>query len=94
MLALERNDSTGGGIRTDGLIIPGFFHDVYAGYLILFAISQAYADLGPKPENRGLILLNCGTPAGVSFPDGKASLVITDMEANIAEAERLVPGDV
>jgi phytoene dehydrogenase-like protein len=93
VLVLERNDRPGGGIRTDGLTVPGFLHDVYAGYLILFAISQAYADLGPELEKRGLILLNSRTPAGVSFPDGKASLLTTDMEANIAEAERLAPGD-
>ena len=38
-------------------------------------------------------MLNSSTPAGVSLPDGKATIISTSMEANVAEAERLAPGD-
>lgn len=93
VLILEKNDRPGGGLRTEEVTIPGFHHDVYAGFLILFAISQAYADLGSELNERGLKMVNSKLPAGVSMPGGKATVLSTDMEANIAEAERLAPGD-
>ena len=93
VLILERNDRPGGGLRTEELTVPGFRHDVYAGFLILFAVSQAYADLGPQLKERGLEMANSTTPAGVSMPGGKATILTTNMEANVAEAERLAPGD-
>jgi phytoene dehydrogenase-like protein len=93
VLLLERNDRPGGGIRTDELILPGFKHDVYAGFLILFAISQAYAELAPDLTARGLTLANSDTPLGVSLPGGRATILTRDMEKNVAEAERLHKGD-
>src|SRR5438128_4333761 len=93
VLILDRNDRPGGGLRTQELTLPGFQHDVYAGFLVLFAISQAYADLAPELNARGLTMANSATPAGVSLPDGRATVLTTDMAANMAEADRLAPGD-
>lgn len=93
VLILGRNDRPGGGLRTDELTLPGFKHDVYAGFLVLFAISQAYADLGKELTERGLTMANSTVPAGVSMPGGKATVLTTDMAANMAEADRLSPGD-
>ncbi len=93
VLMLEKNDRPGGGVRTEELTIPGFHHDVYAGFLILFTLSQAYADLGSELKERGLSVVNSYLPAGVSMPRGKAAVLSTDMQANIAEAERLASGD-
>ncbi|HVK03476.1 MAG TPA: NAD(P)/FAD-dependent oxidoreductase [Armatimonadaceae bacterium] len=90
---LDRNDRPGGGLRTDELIRPGFTHDTYAGFLILFALSRAYADFAQDLGARGLQLANSGTPAGVSLPDGRATLITTDVEKNVAEIERLSAGD-
>src|SRR6476660_888938 len=58
VLILDRNDRPGGGLRTDELTLPGFVHDVYAGFLVLFAISQAFADLGKELSERGLTMAN------------------------------------
>src|SRR5712692_4322378 len=93
VLILDRNDRPGGGLRTEELTLPGFTHDVYAGFLVLFAISQAYADLGQELSTRGLTMANSTTPAGVSLHGGKATVLTTDMAANMAEADRLAPGD-
>ncbi len=93
VLILDRNDRPGGGLRTEELMLPGFKHDVYAGFLVLFAISQAYADLAPELLERGLTMANSTVPAGVSLPDGRATILTTDMAANMAEADRLSPGD-
>ncbi|MDX1934986.1 MAG: NAD(P)/FAD-dependent oxidoreductase [Capsulimonadales bacterium] len=90
---LDRNDRPGGGLRTDELTLPGFKHDVYAGFLILFALSQAYARFNKELTERGLTMANSTTPAGVSLPDGRATVITTDGAANMAEVERLCPGD-
>ncbi|KAM3092631.1 phytoene desaturase family protein [Phormidesmis sp. 146-35] len=93
VLILEKKDRPGGGLRTEALTLPGFTHDIYAGYLILFALSQANVDFGADLQARGLQMIGTQRPAGVSMPGGKAAVIATDMEANIAEAERLSPGD-
>ncbi|MBE9171133.1 NAD(P)/FAD-dependent oxidoreductase [Pleurocapsales cyanobacterium LEGE 06147] len=93
VLILEKNDRPGGGVRTEELTIPGFHHDVYAGFLVLFALSQAYADFGAELKECGLTLVNTNLPTGVSMPGGKVSVLSTDMDANVAEAERLATGD-
>lgn len=93
VLILDRNDRPGGGLRTEELILPGFKNDVYAGFLVLFALSQAYRDFQTELEARGLKMAKGTTPAGVSMPDGKATVLTTDMQANMAEADRLSPGD-
>src|SRR6266705_1211287 len=79
VLILDRNDRPGGGLRTQELTLPGFQHDVYAGFLVLFAISQAYADLAPELTARGLTMANSATPAGVSLPDGRATVLTSDL---------------
>ena len=48
VLLLERNPRPGGGLQTGEVTLPGFTHDLYAGFLILFAISQTSADLGER----------------------------------------------
>ena len=49
---LERNDWLGGAIRTvDGLIAPGFTHEVFASWHPLWTGSPAYAEL--KPTSTG-----------------------------------------
>lgn len=93
VVILDRNDRPGGGLRTDELILPGFKHDTYAGFLILFALSRAYADFNQELSARGLTMANSATPAGVSLPDGRATVITTDGAANVAEIERLCPGD-
>src|SRR6185503_18245988 len=93
VLVLERNDRPGGLVRTEELTLPGFKHDVYSAAHPLFVTSQAYADLGPDLGERGLRYLNTDMPTGVSFADGRAGVFYRSMEQNIAEAERLAPGD-
>lgn len=93
VLVLEKNDRPGGLVRTDELTVPGFLHDVYSSAHPLLITSQAYAELGPELEERGLRYLNTDMPTGVSLPDGRTAVFHRDMEANLAEMERLAPGD-
>ena len=93
VLLLEKNEQPGGGAQTAELTLPGFQHDVYAGFFILYMLSQTNKDFAAELEKRGLKLIPTSTPTGVAMSDGRATVLSKDMEANIAEAERLAPGD-
>ncbi len=93
VLVLEKNDRPGGLLRTEELTLPGFQHDVYAAAHPLFVTSPAYAELGPALTDRGLHYLNTDLPTGVSMTDGQTAVFSRSLEATMAEAERLAPGD-
>lgn len=93
VVVLESNDRVGGFVRTDELTLPGFRHDTYATAMPLFLSGAAWADLGEDLTEAGLEFRNTGKPTGVSLPGGEATFLSTDVEATIAEFERLAPGD-
>ncbi len=93
VLVLEKNDRPGGLVRTEELTLPGFLHDTYSAAHPLFLTSQAYANLGPALAERGLRYLNTDMPTGVMLPDGRTAILYRDMGANIAEFDRLAPGE-
>src|SRR5215813_14403540 len=93
VLVLERNDRPGGFLRTEEVTLPGFKHDVYAAAHPLFLTGPAYADLGKDLEARGLHYVNTDLPTGVSMEDGRTAVLPRSLEALLAEAERLAPGD-
>ncbi|MFI6099096.1 phytoene desaturase family protein [Lentzea sp. NPDC051213] len=93
VVVLETNDRVGGFVRTDELTLPGFRHDTYATAMPLFLSGAAWADLGTDLTAVGLEFRNTTKPTGVSLPDGSATFLSTDVEATIAEFERLAPGD-
>jgi phytoene dehydrogenase-like protein len=90
---LERNDWVGGAIRTAELTEPGFRHEVFSSWHPLFMGSAAYAELKDDLHARGLEYLNTEHPTGSLFPDGSAAFLSTSLDANVAEFDRLAPGD-
>ena len=92
VLVLEERDRPGGLVRTDELTLPGFKHDVYSSAHPLFTAGPAYAALAPDLARLGLEYRQSKYWSGVSTPEGSTVLSM-DPEANIAEAERLAPGD-
>jgi phytoene dehydrogenase-like protein len=93
VLVLEKNDRPGGLLRTAELTLPGFKHDVYSAAHPLFVTGPAYAELGGELAAHGLHYLNTDLPTGVSLSDGRTAVLSRSMETNLAEAERLAPGD-
>jgi phytoene dehydrogenase-like protein len=93
VLVVERNDRPGGLVRTEELTLPGFRHDTYATAHPLFVGGPAYAELGPELTALGLEYRNTRYPTGISFATGESAVLSTDPGENIAEAERLAPGD-
>ncbi len=91
---LERNDTAGGCIRTStDLTLPGFTHEVLAAWHPLFTGSAAYAELKHELDRRGVTYLNTDLPTGTAFPDGSAAFITGSLEGNVAEFNRLAPGD-
>ena len=91
---LERNNTAGGCIRTStDLTLPGFTHEVLAAWHPLFTGSAAYAELKHELDRRGVTYLNTDLPTGTAFPDGSAAFITGSLEGNVAEFNRLAPGD-
>ena len=65
----------------------------YAAAHPLLLTGPAYADLGKDLEARGLHYVNTDLPTGVSMEDGRTAVLPRSLEALLAEAERLAPGD-
>ncbi len=83
---LERNEWLGGALRTvDGLIEPGYTHELFASWHPLWTGSPAYAELKPDLDRLGLEYLNTDIPTGTAFPDGSSVFLSTDGAANAAE---------
>jgi phytoene dehydrogenase-like protein len=91
---LERNDVAGGCLRTSpDLTLPGFTHEVLAAWHPLFTGSAAYAELKDELDRRGVTYVNTDLPTGTAFPDGSAGFITGSLEGNVAEFDRLCPGD-
>ncbi|MGI9113196.1 MAG: NAD(P)-binding protein, partial [Gaiellaceae bacterium] len=83
---LERNEWLGGAIRTvEGLIAPGFTHEVFASWHPLWTGSPAYAELKPDLDRLGIEYLNTDLATGSAFPDGTSAFLSTDGAANVDE---------
>ena len=93
VLILERNDRAGGLVRTEEMTLPGYLHDVYSSAHPLLLAGPVWADLGEELTARGLRYVNTDLPTGVSFPDGRTAVLYRSMDAMVAEADRLSPGD-
>ena len=90
---LERNDWFGGAIKTAEITKPGFHHDVFSAWHPLWVGGAAHARLGADLARHGLEYLNTEHPSATLFPDGEAAFLLRTADANVAELERLEPGD-
>ena len=91
---LERNSQAGGCIRTSSdLTLPGYTHEVMASWHPLFTGSAAYGELKGELDRRGVEYVNTDLPTGAAFPDGSAAFVTSSLDGNVAEFDRLAPGD-
>lgn len=93
VLVLERNDRPGGLVRTEELTLPGFWHDTYSSAHPLFTGGPAATELGDELAKFGLRYRSPRYWSGVSMPREQTAVLTSNQEANVAEAERLAPGD-
>ena len=87
---LEQAPRAGGGVSSSEATIPGFTHDLCAGFFPLTAASPAFAGLGL--ERHGLEWINPAVPMAHPFADGTAIALHRDVGATAAGLERAAPG--
>jgi phytoene dehydrogenase-like protein len=90
---IEAEARAGGAIYTAEATLAGFHHDLMACWYPLFLTSPAYATLGTDIARHGVEFLFNDTPTATLLPDGRAAILSTNREANIAELNRVNAGD-
>jgi phytoene dehydrogenase-like protein len=90
---LERSTHLGGAIQTAELTEPGYRHDVFSAWHLLWVGGAAHAELADDLAPRGLEYLNTEHPTGTLYPDGEAAFLLRTADANAAELDRHEQGD-
>jgi phytoene dehydrogenase-like protein len=76
---IDGNDRIGGFIDSGELTVPGYQHDTYSSWHLLFRSSAAYAALGPELHRHGLNYCDSGDELCASVAsDGRVSLAYRD----------------
>ncbi|MDI6893114.1 MAG: NAD(P)/FAD-dependent oxidoreductase [Bacillota bacterium] len=89
----ERDHQIGGCLRTDEATLPGFRHDVLAGFHNLIFLSPAYRELRGELEQHGLKYIRARIPSASLFPDGETIYLYGDVEATRASIARYSRAD-
>jgi phytoene dehydrogenase-like protein len=91
VLVLEAADAPGGAVRTEELTLPGFRHDTYSSVYPAAAASPVFARM---PLGRhGLEWVHPEACYAHPLPDGRAALLLRDLDATAASLDALHPGD-
>src|SRR5829696_9535840 len=88
---VEANQDIGGSARTLECILPGFRHDLGAGFLALAMVSPATA--GRDLARFGLRFCHAPLPAAHPLPGGRAIALGRSVSETAASIGRIDPGD-
>lgn len=89
----ERDHHIGGCLRTDEDTVPGFLHDILAGFHNLIFLSPAYRDLKGNLEHHGLKYIRAQIASASLFPDGQTICLHANLEATRASIGRYSRAD-
>lgn len=90
---LERSDHLGGAVHTAEITVPGYTHDVYSGFHVLFLLSDAYRRLKPELDSRGIEYTFAPVQTAHASLNHDAVLLTSSHDDNVAEFERHHCGD-
>ena len=79
---LEQAHEPGGATRSQACTLPGFVHDLHAGFVPMTAASPAMQEL--QLEDHGVSWVNPPAIAAHPFDDGSAIVLHRDVEATVA----------
>ncbi|MGV0874495.1 phytoene desaturase family protein [Mycolicibacterium sp. XJ879] len=85
---LESSDHLGGAVHTAEITTPGYIHDVYSGFHVLFLLSEAYQRLKPELDARGLQYTFAPVQTAYTSPRHDAVLLTSSHDQNVAEFAR------
>jgi len=94
VMVLERAGTIGGAIRTEGITLPGFRHDLFATNLSLFKSSLVYREHQTEFERAGLRFIPCQEAFASVYDDCKSVRISTDAEQTAAEFAKCSPADL
>lgn len=90
---LERSDRLGGAVHTAEITVPGYTHDVFSGFHVLFLLSDAYRRLKPELDARGLEYTYAPVHTAHASLNHDALFLTSSHDENSAEFERHHGGD-
>ena len=93
VLVLEKADVAGGAVKTTEATIPGFYHDLYAMNLSMFAGSPFYAKHKNLLDDAGLSFAGAGKTFVSVFPDNTWLGVDSDLGKTSENISRLSRAD-
>jgi phytoene dehydrogenase-like protein len=82
VLLLEAKDRPGGAVRSEALTLPGYLHDVGAGFFPFADDSPAFRML--ELERAGLRFVNARRESCHPAPDGTCAAISRDLELSVA----------
>jgi phytoene dehydrogenase-like protein len=89
-VVVEQAGAPGGALSSAELTLPGFVHDVHAGFMPQAVVSPAMRRL--PLERHGVEWVNPAVPMVHPFEDGSAIALHRDIEETAAGLERAAPG--
>ncbi|MEM9658331.1 MAG: NAD(P)/FAD-dependent oxidoreductase, partial [Planctomycetota bacterium] len=94
VLVLDRNDASGGAVRTLELTLPGFRHDLGPMNLTVFANSSFFKDRQDRFARYGVEFITADRTFGSIADDGRFLEMSTDLDANLRSIGKFSSADV
>lgn len=89
---LERSSTLGGAVQTAEITLPGFQHDVFSGWHILFYGSPSHKALAEELANTDLHYIESSLTAASVDPSFRSSFLTRSLEENVVELDRFGDG--
>ena len=90
---LERSQELGGALRTGEITLPGFLHDIYSGWHILFYNSPIHRALAEELASSNLMYVESSIATASVNPSLKAAFITRSLEENVKELNRFGHAD-
>ena len=82
VLLLEKRHEAGGGLATEQITIPDFYHNTHAVYMMMVDYAPVYEDF--RFEERGVKHLCPDVQVAMPLADGRALTIYRDLERTCA----------
>lgn len=91
VLLLEKRHEAGGGLATEQITIPDFYHNTHAVYMMMVDYAPVYEDF--RFEERGVTHIYPELQVAMSLADGRALAIYRDLERTCASIAALSKRD-
>jgi phytoene dehydrogenase-like protein len=92
VLLLEKRFEAGGGLATEQVTIPDYYHNTHAVYMMMVDYAPVYQDFGFE-ENYGVRHIYPELQVAMPLHDGKCICMYQDVERTCASIAKFSPKD-